>query len=276
MEIYTGSQATELKDVSGPTFLVPSPINMPRMRAPACLQFLTPFGVKLQAVVPRFGIATLMLVATLGAQTRAYVASAGTVPNVSVRSIASGPAIGAIPSGPHVIQPLGALGGAFAGNALSRPLGGGIVVNGPGGAKTNPSRGRRSTIPAGSAVFASYVPSYIEVPAEAPAEAAPPVIINQYFSAPPLPPRIPLPPAIGAAASQEGSGDLLSPAEDYYLIAYRNRSMYAALTWWLEGNTLHYVTTQNTHNQASLDLIDVDKTIKLNQDRNVPFSIPGR
>ena len=52
--------------------------------------------------------------------------------------------------------------------------------------------------------------------------------------------------------------------------------MYAALTWWVEGSTLHYVTTQNTHNQASLDLIDVDRTTKLNQDHNVPFSIPGR
>jgi hypothetical protein len=103
------------------------------------------------------------------------------------------------------------------------------------------------------------------------------VIVNQYYTMPPPPPGdIAGSPSRAAGVNPAGSGDLLAPAEDYYLIAYRNRSIYAALTWWLEGNTLHYVTTQNTHNQAALDLIDLDKTIRLNQDRDIPFSIPGR
>jgi hypothetical protein len=48
------------------------------------------------------------------------------------------------------------------------------------------------------------------------------------------------------------------------------------MAWWVEGDTLHYVTTQNVHNQASLDFIDIEKTRVLNSDRNVPFAIPGR
>ena len=71
-------------------------------------------------------------------------------------------------------------------------------------------------------------------------------------------------------------GDLLSDPRNYYLISYKDHTIYSALTYWLEGDTLHYVTTQNTHNQATLSLIDLDKTYKLNEDRSVPFSIPGR
>ena len=42
---------------------------------------------------------------------------------------------------------------------------------------------------------------------------------------------------------------------------------------WVEDKTLHYVTTQNTHNQASLDLIDLTLTKSLNQHNDVPFAI---
>lgn len=224
----------------------------------------------------RFTLTILAIAVPLGAQTRPYTGSAGNAPQVVVRSMAAGPRPGTIPSGAYVIQPSGALGGAFAGNAFSRPLGGGIVVNGPGGASIPaPNHGHRNTGQFRPIAYASYVPQYVEVPVEVPvASLAQPVIINQYFAAPaPLPPA----PAQAAVATRPVTpGDLLAPPETYYLIAYRNRSMYAAISWWMENDTLHYVTTQNTHNQASLDLIDLDLTRKLNQDRNVPFAIPGR
>jgi hypothetical protein len=44
----------------------------------------------------------------------------------------------------------------------------------------------------------------------------------------------------------------------------------------VEDKTLNYVTAGNTHNQASLDLIDMDLTKTLNQARGVPFSIAGK
>ncbi|MCU1263353.1 MAG: hypothetical protein JWO80_6238 [Bryobacterales bacterium] len=51
----------------------------------------------------------------------------------------------------------------------------------------------------------------------------------------------------------------------YFLIAFKDHSVYSALAYWIEDKTLHYVTPQQTHNQASLDLIDLDFTNKLNQ-----------
>ncbi len=62
------------------------------------------------------------------------------------------------------------------------------------------------------------------------------------------------------------------PPENYYLIAYKNHTVYPALSYWIDGETLHYVTTDNTHNQASMAFIDLDRTTKLNADRAVPFT----
>jgi hypothetical protein len=103
----------------------------------------------------------------------------------------------------------------------------------------------------------------------------PPVIINQYFdSRRPQPPMEDVPPVIEDNGLKPG--DPLSDPQNYYLIQYKDHTIYSALAYWVEGDTLHYVTTQNTHNQASLSLIDLDKTYKLNEDRSVPFSIPGK
>ncbi len=123
----------------------------------------------------------------------------------------------------------------------------------------------------------SYYDSYYGAPAAAPppapeAFAAPqqPVIINQYFGVQKPPPQqvVNDPP--------QAAGDVIGTPRNYYLIAYRNHAVYSAIAYWVEDKTLHYVTTQNTHNQASLDLIDLELTKSLNQAHDVPFSIPGQ
>ena len=63
----------------------------------------------------------------------------------------------------------------------------------------------------------------------------------------------------------QAPGDPIGTPQNYYLIAYKNHAVYTALAYWVEDKTLHYVTTQNTHNQASLDLIDLTLTKSLNQ-----------
>ncbi|MDP9053522.1 MAG: hypothetical protein M3N93_04360 [Acidobacteriota bacterium] len=101
-----------------------------------------------------------------------------------------------------------------------------------------------------------------------------PVVINQYFSAPAEQPRAQTPDAPQPNHTNTAvPGDPLSAPQTYYLIAYKNHAIYAALAYWVEDKTLHYVTTQNTHNQASMALIDLALTKSLNQDRQVPFSI---
>jgi hypothetical protein len=99
------------------------------------------------------------------------------------------------------------------------------------------------------------------------------VIINQYFGAP-APAEANAPPP--NTTTTQAPGDAIGSPQNYYLIAYKNHAIYAALAYWVEDNTLHYVTTQNTHNQASLDLIDITLSKSLNQGRDVPFSIAGK
>lgn len=194
----------------------------------------------------------------------------------------------------------GALGGPFASRGIARPLGG------IGPANPNLPRPRGGVYGRSSGLgvyafpyaFSTYVPNYFSTPdydywnAPPPVAAAPPlvapappVIINQYFGAPPDSSG---PPPQGAASSgtntyqapsapvPASAGDPIGPAQNYYLIAYKDHSVYSVLAYWVEGDTLHYVTTQNTHNQASLNLIDMDLTKTLNQARGVPFTISGR
>ena len=136
----------------------------------------------------------------------------------------------------------GALGGRFVSQGLSRPLGGFAPADPP------PSSFNYS--------YGYSYPVYIPAAPVAPAAPPQPVIINQYFTtAAPAPPvREPV-----AAKSSE------PPLPNYYLIAYKNHAVYSVLAWWIEDTTLHYVTTQNTHNQASTSLIDFDFMKKLNR-----------
>ncbi len=50
----------------------------------------------------------------------------------------------------------------------------------------------------------------------------------------------------------------------HYLIAFKDRSIYSAVAYWVDGDTIHYFTAGNTHNQASVALLDRDLTKRLN------------
>lgn len=102
----------------------------------------------------------------------------------------------------------------------------------------------------------------------APPPVAPTVVINQYL-APPLDPGVSEATHVfqpsSTYPSESAAADPTPPSPHYYLIAYKDHSVYSALAYWIEDQTLHYVTPQQTHNQASVDLIDMDFTKKLNQ-----------
>jgi hypothetical protein len=59
----------------------------------------------------------------------------------------------------------------------------------------------------------------------------------------------------------------------YYLIAYKDHSVYTALAYWMENGVLNYVTPQSVHNQVTLDRVDLDLTKQLNSRRGYPFNI---
>jgi endonuclease YncB( thermonuclease family) len=100
-----------------------------------------------------------------------------------------------------------------------------------------------------------------------------PVIINQYgsdYPAPPARPRMYEPPV-------ESTGDsYATPSETaHYLLAFKDHTIYSAIAYWVDGDTLHYFTAGNTHNQASLSLIDRDLTQRLNQESGVEVKLPA-
>ena len=107
------------------------------------------------------------------------------------------------------------------------------------------------------------------------------VIINQYPSADGGPPAISVqqgpPAAYGPPPPRRPvADDAQSTTGDgpRYLIAFKDHTIYSALAYWVDGDTLHYFTAGNTHNQVSLTLVDRDLTARLNQESGVDLKLP--
>jgi hypothetical protein len=74
---------------------------------------------------------------------------------------------------------------------------------------------------------------------------------------------------IGGKLSREASKD--DPT--VYLIALNEGTVYSAYAFWVEGDTLHYITTKHAHNRMRLDLVDTKLSERLNRERGVEFSL---
>ena len=59
-----------------------------------------------------------------------------------------------------------------------------------------------------------------------------------------------------------------------YLIAFRDTTIHAAMTYWVEGATLHYLDHDHQQKQAPLASVDRELSAQLNRERNVPFNLP--
>ena len=135
---------------------------------------------------------------------------------------------------------------------------------------------------AGSNPGSGYAEPYSAEAAPAP----PTVIINQNFqtdsvhpqfrdysnvqlpqpgapAAPPVPPATPIP---GALADDQPT---------IFLIAMQDRSIRPVIAYWVQGDTLHYVSIEGVLDQVSLALVDRDFSKQLNAERNVPFALPA-
>jgi hypothetical protein len=107
-----------------------------------------------------------------------------------------------------------------------------------------------------------------------PAQANPPVIINQYG-----PESVPqaggaAPPAGDAQLYQSPSGPQPDDRVTFF-IALKDSSVYTAVAYWVEDGTLHYITPEGRHNQVSLDLVDRRTSATLNDGRKVEFRLPA-
>ncbi|MBK9169742.1 MAG: hypothetical protein IPM24_20095 [Bryobacterales bacterium] len=104
------------------------------------------------------------------------------------------------------------------------------------------------------------------------------VIINQNFAPEVARPVVREYETDGDRIYEAGPRHPEPPAEEPkgFLIALTNHTIYVAFTFWVDGDTLHYVTLQGTQNMASLDLVDVDLSTRLNRERNVVFDLESR
>jgi hypothetical protein len=59
-----------------------------------------------------------------------------------------------------------------------------------------------------------------------------------------------------------------------YLIAMTDHTILAAIAYWVDGDTLDYITQDGDQNRVSLALVDREFSRKLNSDRGVEFRLP--
>src|SRR5579885_3129269 len=59
-----------------------------------------------------------------------------------------------------------------------------------------------------------------------------------------------------------------------YLIALTDHTILPAIAYWVDGDTLSYITPEGDQNRASLALVDRDFSKKLNDERQVEFKLP--
>ncbi len=79
-----------------------------------------------------------------------------------------------------------------------------------------------------------------------------------------------LPPTQGDTAAQP------SPqASVFFLIAMKDHTIYPAVAYWVENDTLNYISQQGVRNQVPLGQVDRDFSVQLNKERNIDFALPN-
>jgi hypothetical protein len=88
-----------------------------------------------------------------------------------------------------------------------------------------------------------------------------------------LPEPVPVPRMADAPRAVVNNNNDDSPT--IYLIAMKDNTIFASIAYWVDGETLNYVTKDGSINHASLELVDRDFSKQLNAERNVEFRLPA-
>jgi len=117
-------------------------------------------------------------------------------------------------------------------------------------------------------------PNVTVVYPQQPATASP-VIINMGAPGQNAPQGPAAPPESFYQGPAQPSPEESAAAEPtHYLIALKDHTIYSAVAYWVDGSTLHYFTSGNTHNQISLSLVDRDLTQRLNKGSGLEVNLP--
>jgi len=133
-------------------------------------------------------------------------------------------------------------------------------------------------------IFGVYNPG---VPSSQPSNSTPTVVINQNFQTDSVRPQVrdysntPLPePGAaaapgGAAAASPQAPPLADDQPTIFLIAMQDHTIIPVIAYWVQGDTLHYISLKSEPKQVSVASIDRDFSRQLNRERNVPFALPA-
>lgn len=88
-----------------------------------------------------------------------------------------------------------------------------------------------------------------------PQPSQPPVTVNNYIYTVAPPPK-----------TEEGSKPIT-------LLVFKDHSIYAVSDYWQEGTRVFYVTTYGSKDSVAVEQLDMEFTIKLNNERNVTFEL---
>jgi hypothetical protein len=91
--------------------------------------------------------------------------------------------------------------------------------------------------------------------------------------APPAPPVPPQPPAVINQNIGTPSGSFYRAA-DFYLIAFTDHTIRAALSYTAEGDQIRYTTREHEERTAPLSDVDLRFSEQINRDRRVEFKLP--
>jgi len=123
--------------------------------------------------------------------------------------------------------------------------------------------------------------------AQAPQQQTPTVIINQNFQPDTVRPvlrdysNLPLPPPsnvvqLDRAQSPPQPATLPDDEPTIFLIAMKDHTIYPVIAYWVDKDTLNYVTVENSVRRVPLEQVDRDLSRQLNDERNVEFRLPAR
>ena len=121
-----------------------------------------------------------------------------------------------------------------------------------------------------------------------PAPVPPTVIINRNFQTESVRPQlrdysnVPLPepeglatPPAAAPTASPAPGALADDQPTIFLIAMQDHTIYPVIAYWVQGDTLNYISLDGTPNHVSLALVDRNFSRQLNAERHVPFALPA-
>jgi hypothetical protein len=60
----------------------------------------------------------------------------------------------------------------------------------------------------------------------------------------------------------------------HYLLAFKDHSIYSAVAYWVDGDTLHYFTSGTNHSQVPVSQVDRELTRRLNEGSGLEVKLP--